>query len=163
MKAITLIVILSISCLNIKCSEAKELTNLHKLFIVSDELMNIVDSLILHEEQMEYYTSDLLFIVHFQKHQEMVIMQVGSIGVCKSKSGNELGWFERTGHIFIVSGDSFSQALLEKTNESLDKNMCNNIFCQEYDEKGIIGVYEDDKYTYWDFTYFDGNFTQLTF
>ena len=126
-------------------------------------MTNIIDSLIFHEEQMDYYTSDLLFTVHFQKHQELTIVQVGSIGVCKAKLGDELGWFKRNGHIFIVSGDSFSQTLLEKTNESLDKNLYDHIFCQEYDEKGIIGVYEDDKYTYWDFTYFDGNFAPLDY
>ena len=149
------------SCMNNKSLDDKN--RIYKLVLESDELSIVIDSLITHEKQMNYYSSDLLFTVHIQKHQEVTLIQVGSLGKCRVNIGNELGWFYRNDNLFIVSGDCLDQTLFKPTEVEIDQDIYNHIFCHESEEIGIIEVYENDEFTYWDFIYRNGKFVPIKY
>lgn len=148
-----LICLVCFDALYAKSKNVETTDNLPVLEIVNTELQAIVDSLLEHEKNMDYYNSNLVFYINVQHQEDLILLSIGSTDK-KMKLGNEIGCITIKKHIFIVSG-YYETNLFKKTKrkkrynfyvpmEQQTKNNCK--------DKIEIDVFEDDSYTqlnYW--------------
>ncbi|HPZ35818.1 MAG TPA: hypothetical protein PL038_01240 [Bacteroidales bacterium] len=130
------------------------------LKVENNELLNIIDSFLEHEKLMEYYDSNLVFYIDILNRNGFTLVSFNSNDKF-IKIGNEIGCFMFKDHFFIVSSN-IETNLFERTKDKIKFDFYQP---QEeiYDSSGyvIIDIYEDDRYTQWNYLLLNGNFIKI--
>jgi hypothetical protein len=122
------------------------------LQIVNNDLVVVLDSIVDHEKQCEYYSSNLLFSIWIHDKK----FTIGSIGERIKNSKNILGCFVYKNHLFFVEGKYLNDTLLKRTKQKM--KYCFAVSKTGTDPKtGIMFIdsmdLQDDSYSYWVFIY----------
>lgn len=138
----------------VKSENIKTNDSLVVLKIVNTELQTIVDSLSIHEEDMNYYDSSLVFYIDVQHREGITLLSVGSFHKIM-KSGSEAGCFMVKNHFFIVTSN-YETNLFKKTKYKKKYSFYEPSERTEDDSGDIvIDIYEDDSYTQWNYRLID--------
>ena len=150
-------------CFNVmivKSENIKTNDSLIVLKIVNAELKTIIDSLLIHEKEMGYYDSNLVFYIDVQNRNSVTLVSIGSFHKIM-KTGNEIGCFTVDNHIFIVTGKHES-ILFKKTRCKKRIDFYVPLEETENDSENIIiDIYEDDFYTQWDYRLVKGELKKI--
>jgi len=141
-------------------ASSKKPGSIRVVSVINHTLFPILDSIILHESNCDYYTPSLIFSISLDKRNNYVV--IGSIGSKVYKSENLIGCFEYGKHLFLVKGKRLDDTLFEKSKKykalSFAKsethyNKNEDIFIIDSD-----GV-QDDSFSYWYYKYENNQFT----
>ena len=150
-------------CFNIMVAKSENIginDSLPILKVENNELLNIIDSFLEHEKLMEYYDSNLVFYIDILNRNGFTLVSFNSNDKF-IKIGNEIGCFMFKDHFFIVSSN-IETNLFERTKDKIKFDFYQP---QEeiYDSSGyvIIDIYEDDRYTQWNYLLLNGNFIKI--
>jgi hypothetical protein len=127
------------------------------LQIKNEKFTLIIDSIIVHEMNCDYYRPSLIFSIHLQVIDGTHILQIESIGFEKVRIGGEQGYFEYREHLFFVSGAYLEETLFLKTDKKKSFTYYQPYNCEESDEL-ILDIFEDDSFSFWTYEYIDGDF-----
>lgn len=128
---------------------------LHLLLVENKELTFIADSILNYEKNCDYYSSELLYAIHIQEYTGFSTLTIGAVGFKTIQIGNELGYFNHRGHIFIVYGCYLDNTLFIKSGK---KKYFNYFRPANRDSEMIIFNIEDDSFSFWIYKYIEGNF-----
>lgn len=150
-------------CFNIMFAKSENIginDSLPILKVENNELLNIIDSLLEHEKSMEYYDSNLVFYIDILNRNGITLVSIGSYHIV-TKIGTEIGCFTFKNNFFIVTSN-IETNLFERTKDKIKFDFYQP---QEeiYDSSGyvIIDIYEDDRYTQWNYILLNGNFIKI--
>jgi len=130
------------------------------LKIENVELRTIVDSLVEHEKEMDYYDSNLVFYIDIQHRKSITLLSTGSFHEI-TKSGNEIGCFTIKNHLFIVSSNC-ETGLFKKTKCKKKIDFYRPTEKEDDTLNDVaIEIYEDDSYTQWNYRLLDGKLIKL--
>jgi hypothetical protein len=136
-------------------------TAVEMLQIVNEELFVILDSIVDHEKQCDYYNPNLLFYIGIHDnwiYDKMLI--IGSIGERIENSKSILGCFIYKNHLFFAEGKCLDDTLFKSTNQKMKYHFA--ISKSGIDPKtGIMFIdsmdMQDDFYSYWYYIFENGN------
>jgi hypothetical protein len=123
-------------------------------------LILILDSIISHEKDCDYFNENLIFVIRLHTNKNEIL--IGSIGNRVFYNGEQLGCFVYQNHLFVVEGKLLDTTLFKKTGKKKY-----NIFSKSrtgYNKKTKewfldADAFQDDSYSYWYYFYKDGEFT----
>jgi hypothetical protein len=156
MKFIFIVLISIFSSISLYSCNTQRIDSLHAISITNKNLFTILDSIISHEKQCDYYNEGLVFNVFVTvRNKSYSDIQIGAIGNDIIRVGNELGCFMYRDHLFIVKGKQEVETLFS----ILKKYIQIDIYESKKEEDVItIDIFEDDSYSYWNYYYQDNIF-----
>jgi hypothetical protein len=131
--------------------------SLDVLQIINNDLTIILDSIVAHETQCDYYSSNLLFVI--LQYDTFVLIEAKGEKI--TKNPNILGCLFHCGHLFFIVGNNLDEHLFEKTGQQKKYDF----YISRSGEDPKTGIFyidsvdmQDDSYSYWYYFYKDGEF-----
>lgn len=160
-KSYILVCLVCFNIMSVKSENIKTNDTLVVLMVVNTDLKKVVDSLLTHEKNMDYYNSSLVFYIDVLHRESITILSIGSFHNAM-KSGNEIGCFKVDNHFFIVSCN-YETSLFKRTKCKIRFDFYKPLEEIEDDlEYIIIDIYEDDSYTQWNYILINGKLIKTT-
>lgn len=153
--------LIAVICTNsCRADQVSELRKVVVLRITNEDLLPILDSIIRHEKNCEYYSPDLYFSIHKRVVNDTIAeFQIGGIGSLLVDLGRDYykGCFEHEGHIFFIVGQELDPTLFTNTNEKKEFSFFKSGWVTDKGEIILLDI-EDDRFSYWIYDYVDGVF-----
>lgn len=152
-----LLILISFVSISIEAKNNTDSIKVDSLQITDEGLFVVLDSIIDHEIQCDYYSPDLLFSIW--SHDKM--LTIGSIGERIEKDKSVLGCFKYKNHLFFVKGKCLNEYLFKRTKQKMKYRFA--VSKSGIDPKtGILFIdsmdMQDDSYSYWVFNYENRHF-----
>ena len=143
----------------IEIDKSNQVGDIAVIQIRNKNLLPILDSIIIHEKQCDYYTPNLIFSIQSRRVNNNTEYQIGSVGswLIDFGSKNYYGCFEYKGHRFVVGGQKLDSSIFTETTEIeqfvfLKPN-------ENFKNGGtVLNVIDDDTFSYWIYNYTDNKF-----
>ena len=137
-------------------------TGLREIHVTNNDVLDLLETIIKHEEKCGYYSSKLLFSIYNFKLSEKNIFLINPIGekVIEFQLKTYYGFIKHSNHIFLVGG-KFNDSIFKYCNEpcnTLDKNKLVVIEDQLLNTAPLI---EDDSMSYWYYQLINGSLKLL--
>ena len=151
MKTLYILLLVSIIfCISLKPKKDNQVDYLNILQIKNENLLPILNSIVKHEKSCVYYTPELIFEIHIQKHNNFIVeLQIRAIGSVVEKSDMHKGCFEFEGHLFLVCGKKYN-TIFKKTNKK------RTISCVTLKNGEVLE--EDNTFSIWVYHYTNEDF-----
>jgi hypothetical protein len=158
LKGIIFIVYLPIvmSCSSSLLADADNcIDSINVLQVQNKDLVIILDSIINHENQCSYYSSELLIDIWINGKT----LTIGAIGERIRKDNSILGCLSYKKHLIFIHGKSIDKTLFEKTNKEIQYSFA---VSKSGIDPGTKIMYidsmdiADSSYSYWIYEYIDG-------
>lgn len=131
---------------------------LTRLKIADKDICPILDSIVSHEKECEYYSDSLMFSIHIRNSENKFFISIESIMDSNIVQGlNPYGYFYFKDHLMFVDGETCQELFLKTKETKLFQYIDYDPAYQEKEE--VIQVYTDDSYSQWLYWYINGKLT----